>query len=405
MKLHLKYSFILIVLVITLILPICGSYGSRGSMPDGYGLFPCQLMKDPPGFSLTYFISFSLFALFLTLFLVFPRIFGFKKSPHSEKIKNLSPSKKRRFPWWFWGSLTITFLSWALMWAKIPAIYSLTRFSFVPLGWGFIFLLDGIVFYRTKGHSLVVSRTLQFKVMILVSMLSWFLFEYFNYFVNSNWYYPNYELFTSFGNIVWFFLGYSTVLPVIFEWYTLLMTFPKLSRFYSRGPKISPSRPVLWFIFITGLALFLFMSIYPYLLFWAVWVALIPVFGSALALVGKKTVLSEISVGDWSKVNLIALATILNGFFWELWNFGSEWFHDYRPVTPGFWKYSVPYVDAVHIFSEMPILGYYGYLFFGVNCWILWNLCAYLLKFDDKIDLLDHIQESHEQDLSQISND
>jgi len=116
-------------------------------------------------------------------------------------------------------------------------------------------------------------------------------------------------------------------------------------------------------------------------------VALIPVFRAALSLIEKRTVLSDIAEGDWSKVNLVALATLCNGFIWELWNFGSEWIHEFYPTTPGFWMYSVPYVDVIHIFSEMPFLGYHGYLFFGVNCWILWNLSSFLLGFEDSLEI------------------
>jgi len=89
--------------------------------------------------------------------------------------------------------------------------------------------------------------------------------------------------------------------------------------------------------------------------------------------------------GDWSPVILIALATLVNGFFWEFWNFGSEWFHDDAPTNPNYWKYSVPYVDKFHIFSEMPVLGYFGYLLFGIVCWILWLTMAYLFSFNPSI--------------------
>lgn len=91
--------------------------------------------------------------------------------------------------------------------------------------------------------------------------------------------------------------------------------------------------------------------------------------------------------GDWSKVILVGLATVFNGFFWEFWNFGSEWFHDDAPTNPNYWKYSVPYLDKFHIFSEMPVLGYFGYLFFGLNCWIIWLIAAYVFKFDADIEV------------------
>ena len=378
------YFFVLFLFLSICLLPVIGSYLSDGSLPDGYGYFPARLMEPPPGFNRTYFTAFSLFALFITVFLIFPRLFGFKRTGESRRK---TPSGKTGFPLWFYPALGVTLIFWILLWGRFPALYPVEHYSFVPLAWGFILTLDGIVYKRTGGSSLFATKRKQLKLMILVSALSWLLFEYLNFFVNENWYYPNYDVFTNFGNILWFFLGYTTILPVIFEWYGLLKTFPKLSRKYASGPAIRLPRGVKILILIPGLALFLLMSIFPYLLFWAVWVALIPVFGAGLSLAGKKTVLSGIAKGNWTDVNLIAISTLLNGIIWELWNFGSEWFHGFYPTTPGFWMYSVPYVDAVHLFSEMPLLGYYGYLFFGVNCWILWNLSAYLFNFTDSIEI------------------
>jgi hypothetical protein len=58
-----------------------------------------------------------------------------------------------------------------------------------------------------------------------------------------------------------------------------------------------------------------------------------------------------------------ACAALCCGFFWEMWNAGS-----YMK-----WSYRVPLVDAFHIF-EMPLLGYAGYLPFGVICGIVVRL-------------------------------
>ncbi len=383
MKKRKSYLFILGLFVLICLLPVGGAYLSRGGMPGGYGFFPARLMEDPPGFSGSYFVAFSLFALMITLFLLFPRLFGFKGRAAG---RGESGMNRASFPPWFYPSLAVTVVFWILMWGRFKVLYPVEHYSFVPLAWGFILVLDGIVYRRSGGRSLFAVKRNQFKLMIIVSALSWFLFEYLNFFVLENWYYPNYDVFTNFGNILWFTLGYTTILPVIFEWYTLLRTFPRLGDRYAGGPRLEAKGWIKIPVLILGLSLFVLMNFFPYPLFWAVWVALIPVFGAGLSLVGRRTVLSGIGEGDWSQTVLIALATLLNGFVWELWNFGSEWFHGFYPTTPGFWMYSVPYVDVIHIFSEMPLLGYYGYLFFGVNCWILWNLSAFLLNFDDTID-------------------
>jgi hypothetical protein len=43
------------------------------------------------------------------------------------------------------------------------------------------------------------------------------------------------------------------------------------------------------------------------------------------------------------------------------------------------WHYQVPYVSFLHIF-EMPLLGYGGYLPFGLEVYSLYNLVTGLLR-------------------------
>ena len=58
-----------------------------------------------------------------------------------------------------------------------------------------------------------------------------------------------------------------------------------------------------------------------------------------------------------------ALAALICGWFWEMWNFFS--------LTK--WEYRVPFVNRFQVF-EMPLLGYAGYLPFGLECAVIGNL-------------------------------
>jgi hypothetical protein len=130
------------------------------------------------------------------------------------------------------------------------------------------------------------------------------------------------------------------------------------------------------------------MGLFPFALFWVLWLSLIPALVPAMSLTNYWTPFTPIAEkGNYSPVVLIALATVLNGFFWELWNYGSEYFHMGIPTNPNYWKYSVPYLDKFHFFSEMPILGYFGYLFFGIGCWVLWVSVAYIFGFNPDLTL------------------
>lgn len=385
MKKGRKTLFLIVTFGFIFLLPLLGSLVKWQGLPAGYGEFPAQKVEGDPGFSLLYFSLACVVALAITLILAFPRIFGFKKGPQEAVQKTGAGGAS--FPVWFWWSLPVLAVSWFLMWARIGWFEPVENYTFVPLWWSFILILDGLVYKRNNGVSIISRKPQLMQLLAVVSCFSWFAFEYLNFFVIENWYYPNKDVFSNFGNVFWFSLSYTTVLPAIVEWYLLLKTFKTMRERYKYGPKFNVSRTFLIIYYALGLILAFGMGYYPYLLFWVLWVALVPMLSAAMALAGYWTPFTPVKNGDWSKVILIALATLLNGFFWEFWNFGSEWFHDSIPTNPNYWKYSVPYLDKIHIFSEMPILGYYGYLFFGLNCWIMWLIAAYVFKFDAEFEV------------------
>ena len=72
---------------------------------------------------------------------------------------------------------------------------------------------------------------------------------------------------------------------------------------------------------------------------------------------------------DWRPVMSLWIGTLICGFFWELWNYYA---------FPK-WIYTVPYVDFWYIF-EMPLLGYLGYLPFGLEILAFYNLIIGILN-------------------------
>ena len=74
------------------------------------------------------------------------------------------------------------------------------------------------------------------------------------------------------------------------------------------------------------------------------------------------------------------------GLVWEFWNYGSA--HPENPVTNvNYWMYNVPYVNIpwIHIPSEMPLLGYFGYMPFGILVWQFYIWAGQLCGFDSDI--------------------
>ena len=122
----------------------------------------------------------------------------------------------------------------------------------------------------------------------------------------------------------------------------------------------SHPKPVAWTILIlSGIGL-AGIGIWPGIFFPLLWIAPLLIIVSLQAIFNERHIFSDVAHGDWSFILSAAISALICGFFWEMWNY----------LSLAKWKYHVPYVDRFLIF-EMPILGYAGYLPFGLECAVI----------------------------------
>jgi hypothetical protein len=299
------------------------------------------------------------------------------------------------FPWWGWAGAVLGAASWILAWSRIPGLGGFHAHTFTPLWIGFILVVNAFTARRT-GRCMLLSRTRPFLLLFPVSAGFWWSFEYLNRFV-GNWRYVG-EV--DFGAVEYFLfatLPFSTVLPAVLSTRELLLSYRRFDRAFREWRPFTPAPPHLELRadgvppmdvakgairaprrrgtpaagrtggtrpVAIGLAALLFscaglvtVGIAPDVAFPLVWVAPPMLLISLASLRGEPHPLSGIASGDWRTAVSSVFAALLCGFFWETWNFGSA----------AKWVYAIPYVDALHVF-EMPLLGYAGYLPFGVLC-------------------------------------
>ncbi len=353
-----KRIVILLAFLFLLALPLAG--GVWRGLPPGFGSFP-PLVTHPPvhaPFSGPVFAGVAALGLLAAGLLLFPRRFGFAAcSP----TRVPAPSRVR-FPLHGKLGLVLLVVAWAGAWSRFELPPAIQDHTFFPLWLGFIFFLDGLVF-RRQGRSLFASRRAAFFALFPVSALSWWYFEYLNRFV-QNWWYVIPMKFGPAHYVVYATLCFSTVIPAIFEIRDFLVSVPALRNRWSQGPRMRLSRAaaISFGLGAGGLPL---VPLFPDPLFFAVWVAPLALLAGALGLARVETPFAPLRDGDWTPVLSLALAALICGFFWELWNAGS---------SPR-WAYAVPYVDRFHLFA-MPAVGYAGYLPFGPVCacfWLAWT--------------------------------
>ena len=261
------------------------------------------------------------------------------------------------FPWWGWLGAALTALSWALAWNRFTWFEPLQPFTFTPLWLGYILLINALTFCRTGG-CVMLDRPRYFLWLFPLSSGFWWFFEYLNRFV-QNWYYIGAQEFTPLKYFLNATLPFSTVLPAVFGTTELLASYLLINAWLEQfRPILSTNMKIVgWGIFLLSSAGLTGIGIWPSYLFPLVWVAPLLLITSLQAVAGEETIFSVMGRGDWESLWVPALAAVVCGFFWEMWNYKS---------LPH-WEYAVPFVHRFQIF-EMPFLGYAGYLPFGLEC-------------------------------------
>ncbi len=268
-----------------------------------------------------------------------------------------APLPPHPVPWWGWAGVLLGAVSWLLAWTRFPRFAPLQDHTFTPLWVSYILAVNGLAVRKTGG-CLMLARPGYFLALFPASSAFWWFFEYLNRFV-QNWHYPGAEEYTAAGYVLAASIPFSTVLPAVLSTKDLLEHSGRIAEpFRAFFPVRLPGETAVAAAVLLGsCAALAGIGLWPERLYSLVWVAPLLVLSSLQALTGGKTIFAPVREGDWSSPVCAALAALVCGFFWEMWNFHSQ----------AKWVYSIPYVQRFPLF-EMPALGYAGYLPFGLQC-------------------------------------
>jgi hypothetical protein len=144
-----------------------------------------------------------------------------------------------------------------------------------------------------------------------------------------------------------------------------LLTFPRFSDGFREMPCLQFLKYPWTGIGLVSMAclLLLLTSVFPNQFFFLIWICPFFIFLGSLIFSKKPHAFTGVINGDYTLVVTYAVASLVCGFFWKMFNFYSL----------ARWQYSIPYVQVLHLF-EMPVLGYAGYLPFGLECGIIIGL-------------------------------
>ena len=259
----------------------------------------------------------------------------------------------------FYIGLFLIAVGWPLSWLRPAGVQLLWENSFLMLWVGYALVVDGLNVAR-QGSSLLTRNRKAYLGMFILSIPGWWLFEFFNLFL-QNWHYIQNREVGSLEFAIRASIHFSIVIPAVLGTAELWAFSPKLSGLTHKRPLLIDNRTLSNYILI-GIVLMLGVITLPRYFFPFVWVCLYLILDSLNLLRGTPSLLRFLQTGNWKPAVSLALGAITCGFFWEMWNFYA---------IPK-WVYTVPFVNFAHIF-EMPAPGYLGYLPFGLEVFALYS--------------------------------
>lgn len=277
--------------------------------------------------------------------------------PPAPRTSEIALSQAHSFPWWGWAGLVWTGLAWILAWNRWEWVGEWQLHTFTPLWLGYIVVINALTVSRV-GSCLMQRDTGRFLSLFPISAVFWWSFEYLNRFV-ENWYYVGVRESTAGEYIVLATVPFSTVLPAVLSTAEWVRTYPRLSLGLARAWRMPlvQDRRAGWILLAGAGSGLIGISLWPEVLFPLVWVAPLLLVTGLQLLMKQETIFAATARGDWKLLWISALASLMCGVFWEMWNSGSL----------AHWEYGIPFTHRFQLF-EMPLLGYAGYLPFGLEC-------------------------------------
>ena len=166
----------------------------------------------------------------------------------------------------------------------------------------------------------------------------------------QNWYYVNLP---SMGLIrfVGYLLAYGTVIPGIYVTQKAFAALLGSIRVRPLSLRFNPASCVA-----LGILMFALLMLFPSQLFFLAWIFLIPIIEGYNYAKNRWCFTKDLERGEATSLVSTLLSGLACGLLWEAWN--------YWAISK--WVYSVPFFERFKVF-EMPILGYFGFIFFSLE--------------------------------------
>jgi hypothetical protein len=239
--------------------------------------------------------------------------------------------------------------------------------NMTAIAWtGLLFLLDGLLECTAAG-SPIRRRPHHFALLWIASIFIWSVFDLINFWVflpRHAWIYIGIP--AHFSDRLWgYLLAFGAVVPGM-----LLIGQIYLNLGWFNWARAKPWRMPGWFkllMFLIGVA----MLAWPLLrrdpvTNYTLWTSLLLLLDPINQFLGRPSMLRDWENGWYGRMLAAFAGGLTCGFLWEFWN--------YWAIAK--WVYDLPFLGAAghYKYFEMPLPGLLGFIPFGLECWVMWQL-------------------------------
>ncbi len=237
--------------------------------------------------------------------------------------------------------------------------------NMTPLVWaGYLIFLEGVLTLQT-GTSPVRRRPNHFAMLTLASVLIWCVFDWVNFYYIRAWDYIGMPESFFVGRAWGYFVAYAAIAPGMLMSGQVLINLGWFD--WARSASWRMPKWAKWVALVVGLLMFIWPLVHPNpVTNLTLWTSLVLLLDPINQKLGRPSMFRDLQKGWWGRTLAAFAGGLACGFLWEFWN--------YWALTK--WTYHLPFLGAAeHVkYFEMPLPGLLGFLPFGLEAWVMWQL-------------------------------
>lgn len=273
-------------------------------------------------------------------------------------------SRKYFFPYAGWFGLAAL---GGAEWLMFRGIEPVATF-FTPIAWSAYLLICDSAVFAVSGRSRLRKSPRDFFQMALLSIPLWLIFEAYNLRL-KNWTYVGVPT-SLFWGLIGYCWSFATITPAILETAELIESLGWFKQIDERDISFAFCRNMM----IAGAICVLVPIVLPRHIaaysFGLVWIGFYLLLDPLNHRLGLPSLLGDISYGRWGRFCSLLAAGWICGWLWEFWNYWAA----------AKWHYIFPMFQGWKIF-EMPAPGYFGFLPFALECFVMYVTAAWLVRW------------------------